>query len=132
MHVHAGGCSEFVLQRLFMRTVAEVSGTVAPDGVRRCAARERECRFCMQGAQFRFVDGVRRRTQPRGRIPRSTTDELEDCLPIVPADESFNVVVVGDCCAAAMTELHEKELETINMIYCHVVRLDEALCFFTA
>ena len=29
----------------------------------------------MRGAQFRFVDGVRRRTQPRGRIPRSTTDD---------------------------------------------------------
>ncbi len=37
------------------------------------------------------------------------------------ADESFNVVVVDDCCAAGSDDLHEKELEIINMIYCHVV-----------
>ncbi len=41
------------------------------------------------------------------------------------ADESFNVIVVEDCCAAGTDELHEKELEIINMIYCHVVSLDE-------
>jgi nicotinamidase-related amidase len=46
------------------------------------------------------------------------------------ADESFNVVVVEDCCAAATMDLHLKELEIINMIYCHVVRLDEVLGFF--
>jgi nicotinamidase-related amidase len=46
------------------------------------------------------------------------------------ADESFDVVVVDDCCAAATMELHEAELRTINMIYCHVVQLDEALGFF--
>lgn len=46
------------------------------------------------------------------------------------ADESFNVVVVEDCCAAATTELHAKELEIINMIYCHVARLDEVISFF--
>jgi len=46
------------------------------------------------------------------------------------ADESFNVVVVDDCCAAATMELHRHELEVINMIYCHVVRLDEVLGFF--
>jgi nicotinamidase-related amidase len=37
------------------------------------------------------------------------------------ADESYNVVVVEDCCAAGSDELHRKELEIINMIYCHVV-----------
>jgi nicotinamidase-related amidase len=37
------------------------------------------------------------------------------------ADESFNVVVVEDCCAAGSEELHHKELEIINMIYCQVV-----------
>lgn len=41
------------------------------------------------------------------------------------ADESFNVVVVEDCCAAATEALHRNELETINMIYCHVVQLDD-------
>lgn len=37
------------------------------------------------------------------------------------ADESFNVVVVEDCCAAGTDELHHKELEIMNMIYCHVM-----------
>ena len=47
------------------------------------------------------------------------------------ADESFNVVVVEDCCAAATMELHRQELEVINMIYCHVAALEEVLSFFT-
>jgi nicotinamidase-related amidase len=46
------------------------------------------------------------------------------------ADESFNVVVVEDCCAAATVELHRHELEIINMIYCHVAELDEVISFF--
>jgi len=46
------------------------------------------------------------------------------------ADESFGVVVVEDCCAAATEELHEAELRIINMIYCHVAELDEVLGFF--
>lgn len=46
------------------------------------------------------------------------------------ADESFGVVLVDDCCAAATDELHRHELEIINMIYCHVVRSDEVLTFF--
>lgn len=37
------------------------------------------------------------------------------------ADESYNVVVVEDCCAAGSEELHRKELEIINMIYCQVM-----------
>lgn len=37
------------------------------------------------------------------------------------ADESFAVVVVEDCCAAGSGELHHKELEIMNMIYCHVM-----------
>jgi nicotinamidase-related amidase len=47
------------------------------------------------------------------------------------ADESFNVVVVEDCCAAATMDLHANELEIINMIYCHVAMLDEVLGFFS-
>ena len=46
------------------------------------------------------------------------------------ADESFGVVVIDDCCAAATDELHRHELEIINMIYCHVVRKHEVLEFF--
>jgi len=41
------------------------------------------------------------------------------------ADESFNVIVLEDCCAAGAEELHHKELEIINMIYCHVMSSDE-------
>ena len=41
------------------------------------------------------------------------------------ADESFNVVVVEDCCAAGTDALHDKELAIINMIYCHVMNTDE-------
>ncbi|MFB1490320.1 MULTISPECIES: cysteine hydrolase family protein [unclassified Thiocapsa] len=37
------------------------------------------------------------------------------------ADESFNVVVVEDCCAAGTDALHRRELEIINMIYCQVL-----------
>jgi nicotinamidase-related amidase len=41
------------------------------------------------------------------------------------ADESFGVVVVEDCCAAATGELHLNELKSINMIYCHVVQSED-------
>ncbi len=41
------------------------------------------------------------------------------------ADESFNVIVVEDGCAAGDHVLHEKELEVINMIYCHVMSSNE-------
>lgn len=43
------------------------------------------------------------------------------------ADESFNVWVVEDCCAAATKALHEHELRVINMIYCHVLGLSDIL-----
>ena len=46
------------------------------------------------------------------------------------ADESFNVIVVEDCCAAATDDIHRHELEIINMIYCHVVNLEELKSFF--
>ena len=41
------------------------------------------------------------------------------------ADESFDVTVVEDCCAAATDDLHHNELISINMIYCHVMQLDD-------
>ena len=44
-------------------------------------------------------------------------------------DESFNVIVVEDCCAAATMSLHNHELEVINMIYCHVVNINEVKSF---
>jgi nicotinamidase-related amidase len=48
------------------------------------------------------------------------------------SDESFNVLVVEDCCAAATMELQDRELEIINMIYCHVVTREELSGFYTA
>jgi len=48
------------------------------------------------------------------------------------ADESFGVVVVEDCCAAATDELHVNELKSINMIYCHVVQSEDVLAFLDA
>jgi nicotinamidase-related amidase len=47
------------------------------------------------------------------------------------ADESFNVIVVDDCCAAATDQLHQHELEIINMIYCHVVQLGELTALYS-
>lgn len=41
------------------------------------------------------------------------------------ADESFDVVVLEDCCAAATDDLHKRELEIINMIYCNVMRAND-------
>jgi len=45
------------------------------------------------------------------------------------SDESFGVVVVDDACAAATDDLHRRELEIINMIYCHVVSSNEVKSF---
>jgi biuret amidohydrolase len=41
------------------------------------------------------------------------------------ADESYGVIVLEDCCAAATDDLHHRELEIINMIYCHVMSSNE-------
>ena len=41
------------------------------------------------------------------------------------ADESFEVLVVEDCCAAATEEIHLQELKIINMIYCHVLQSED-------
>ena len=43
------------------------------------------------------------------------------------ADESYNVLVLEDCCAAGTDELHHKELEILNNIYCHVMDSSELL-----
>jgi nicotinamidase-related amidase len=43
------------------------------------------------------------------------------------ADESFDVIVVEDACAAATDDLHRRELEIINMIYCSVMSAEDLL-----
>lgn len=45
------------------------------------------------------------------------------------ADESFDVVVCHDACAAATNELHEHELRVLNWIYCQVASTDETMSF---
>lgn len=46
------------------------------------------------------------------------------------ADESFNVIVLEDCCAAATESIHRHELETLNMIYCQVVKSSDLVQFY--
>ena len=46
------------------------------------------------------------------------------------ADESFDVLVVEDCCAAATDEIHYQELKIINMIYCHVLQSEDVKRLF--
>ncbi len=41
------------------------------------------------------------------------------------ADESFDVIVVEDACAAGTEVLHRRELEILNMIYCSVMSAEE-------
>lgn len=41
------------------------------------------------------------------------------------ADESFDVIVVDDCCAAGTEDLHRRELEVLNMIYCQVMTAED-------
>lgn len=43
------------------------------------------------------------------------------------ADESFEVIVIDDASAAGSLELHDKELEILNLIYCNVMNTDELL-----
>jgi nicotinamidase-related amidase len=43
------------------------------------------------------------------------------------ADESFQVILLEDCCAAGTEDLHAQELAIINMIYCHVMSSAELM-----
>jgi len=43
------------------------------------------------------------------------------------ADESYEAVVLEDCCAAATNELHEWELKIINNIYCNVMSSNDVI-----
>ncbi len=55
------------------------------------------------------------------------TDQCVACTVRSLADESFNVIVVDDACAAATDELHRQELTIINNIYCQVLTTNETL-----
>lgn len=43
------------------------------------------------------------------------------------ADESFDVILVEDACAAGSQALHEQELRILNRIYCEVMSAEELL-----
>lgn len=43
------------------------------------------------------------------------------------ADESFDVIVVEDACAAGTQELHDREIEILNMIYASVMSTEELI-----
>jgi nicotinamidase-related amidase len=43
------------------------------------------------------------------------------------ADESFDVIVIEDGCAAGMQELHDREIEIMNMIYASVMSTEELI-----
>ena len=48
------------------------------------------------------------------------------------ADESFDVILVEDGCAAGTMELHLREVEILNRIYCEVMRADDLLGYLPA
>ncbi|MBU8543680.1 MULTISPECIES: cysteine hydrolase family protein [Roseomonadaceae] len=48
------------------------------------------------------------------------------------ADESFDVIVLEDACAAGSEELHLRELEILNRIYCEVMRVEDLLRYLPA
>lgn len=48
------------------------------------------------------------------------------------ADESFDVILVEDACAAGTMELHLREIEILNRIYCEVMRADDLLGYLPA
>ena len=43
------------------------------------------------------------------------------------SDESYNVILIEDGCAAGTDELHQQELEILNRIYFHVMRSDDVI-----
>ena len=48
------------------------------------------------------------------------------------ADESFDVIVAEDACAAGTMNLHDRELEIMNMIYCSVMSSDDVIGYLPA
>lgn len=47
------------------------------------------------------------------------------------ADESFNVILIEDGCAAGTEELHLQELNILNMIYCNVMSSKDVLNYIS-
>jgi nicotinamidase-related amidase len=55
------------------------------------------------------------------------TDQCVSSIVRSLADESFDVIVVEDACAAGTQELHDREIEIMNMIYASVMSTDELM-----
>jgi len=48
------------------------------------------------------------------------------------ADESFDVILVEDACAAGTLELHTREVEILNRIYCEAMLADDLVGYLPA
>ncbi len=48
------------------------------------------------------------------------------------ADESFDVILVEDACAAGTMELHTREVEILNRIYCEAMRAEDLIGYLPA
>ena len=48
------------------------------------------------------------------------------------ADESFDVILVEDACAAGTMELHTREVEILNRIYCEAMRAEDLVGYLPA
>jgi nicotinamidase-related amidase len=55
------------------------------------------------------------------------TDQCVSSTVRTLADEGFRVLLVEDACAAGSDSLHHHELESLNMIYCHVMSREELI-----
>jgi nicotinamidase-related amidase len=48
------------------------------------------------------------------------------------ADESFDVILVEDACAAGTLDLHTREVEILNRIYCEAMRAEDLMGYLPA
>jgi nicotinamidase-related amidase len=48
------------------------------------------------------------------------------------ADESFDVILVEDACAAGTMDLHTREVEILNRIYCEAMRAEDLIGYLPA
>ncbi|MGV6848948.1 MAG: cysteine hydrolase family protein [Marinibacterium sp.] len=110
------------------REDSQIVDAVAPQGDEICVTKTTDS--ALTGTNLRLIlsnMGIRNVI-----VAGIFTDQCVSSTVRSLADESFNVVVVEDCCAAATEDLHRHELAVINMIYCHVVSSDEVKGFLVS
>lgn len=103
------------------REDSQIVDTVAPQGDEICVTKTTDS--ALTGTNLRLIlhnIGIKDVI-----VAGIFTDQCVSSTVRSLADESFNVLVIEDCCAAATQELHLHELRVINMIYCQVMQLDE-------